>query len=161
MILSSKYEKLAEYLKELDVDKINLSFDEIEKILGEPLPGSAEERAWWANSATNNHALNGWLDIGWQTANVNMDDRILDFMKVPANRLSASPQSLSDHSAAPNRRRSSRASTNRAELDRIVQRAGGVDMINKYMVIIERYLFGEITEMELGQELRRLFHQRR
>ncbi len=43
----------------------------------------------------------------------------------------------------------------------ILQRAGSVDILKKYMIVVERYLFGEITEMELGQELRRLFHQRR
>ena len=159
MILSSKYEKLAEYLKELDVDKVNLTFDEIENILGEPLPGSAAERAWWANSATNNHALNGWMDAGWETANVNMEDRILDFIKVDLSLLE--PQFQRSQGPPPRRSRYPRANTSSSELDRIVQRAGGVDMINKYMVIIERYLFGEITEMELGQELRRLFHQRR
>ena len=158
MILQSKYEKLADYLKELDVDKVNLTFDEIEKILGEPLPGAAMKRAWWANSATNNHALNGWLDIGWQSANVNMDDRILDFIKVdPAIMDSQFQRNLR---TPPRRSRYPRSNTSNAELDRIVQRAGGVDMMKKYMDILERYLFGEITEMELGQKLRRLFHRR-
>ena len=160
MIYQSKYEKLAEYLKKLEDEKINLTFKEIETILEEPLPEAAKNRAWWANSATNNHALNGWMDAGWQTANVDMKGRILDFIKVPVDRLEAPQLVMSDRSAPPPRLRSNRASTNRAELDRIVQRAGGVDRIRQYMVVIERYLFGELTEMELGQELRRLYHRR-
>jgi len=160
MILQSKYEKLAEYLKELDVDKVNLTFDEIEGILGEPLPGAAKKRAWWANSNTNNHALNGWLDVGWETANVKMEDGILDFIKMNTP-LQDNMMGAPSLGHSPRRSRYSRSNTNRAELDMIVQRAGGVDMMKKYMDILERYLFGEITEMELGQELRRLFHQRR
>ena len=161
MIYSSKYEKLAEYLKGLDEEKINLTFSEIESILGEPLPDAAKNRAWWANSATNNHALNGWMDIGWQTANVDMDGQILDFIKVPVHRLEAPRFSNLDRAApAPRRSRTNRSNLPQAELDRIVQRAGGVDRVREYMIVIERYLFGELTEMELGQELRRLYHRR-
>lgn len=160
MILQSKYEKLARYLEQIDADKINMTFDEIEAILGELLPGAAGKRAWWANSATNNHALNGWLDVGWETANVNMKERILDFVKM--SQLSSAPmQSRDNVRTYPRRSRSPRSNTGNTELNMIVQRAGGVDILQKYMVIVERYLFGEITEMELGQELRRLFHQRR
>ena len=159
MISQSKYDKLAQYLKGLDVERVNMTFDEIESILGGPLPQAAKNRAWWANSATNNHALNGWLDVGWETANVKMKERVLDFIKVPVDRLEAPQLSLSNRSAPP-RRRYNRSNTNSAELDRIVQRAGGVDMMRQYMVVLERYLFGEITEMELGQELRRLYHRR-
>jgi len=159
MILQqSKYEKLAEYLKELDVEKINLTFDEIEDILGEPLPGAAMKRAWWANSATNNHALNGWMDVGWETANVDMKARVLDFIKIDVSL--AEPMFQRSLSAPPRRSRYPRTSSRSTDLDKIVQRAGGVDVLNKYMLVVERYLFGEITEMELGQELRRLFHQR-
>ena len=160
MIQKSKYEKLARYLEKRDEEKLNLTFKEIETILGEPLPEAAKRRAWWANSATNNHALNGWMDVGWQTANVDMKKQILDFIKVPLNRLEAPRISNLDYSAPAPRRRTNRPSTNRAELDRIVQRAGGVERIQQYMTVIERYLFGELTEMELGQELRRLYHRR-
>ena len=158
MILQSKYEKLAQHLNGLDVEMVNLTFDEIEKILGEPLPGAAMKRAWWANSASNNHALNGWLDAGWQTANVNMDDHILDFIKVDQSVME--PAFLRNRQSSPRQSRYPRTNTRSSELDRIVGRAGGVDQMRQYMVVIERYLFGEITEMELGQELRRLYHRR-
>jgi len=159
MILQSKYEKLAQYLNGLDADKVTMTFDEIEGVLGESLPGAAMKRPWWANSATNNHALNGWLDVGWETANVKMDDGILDFIKV-SQISSGSFQPRENVRTYPRRSRSSRSNSRSVDLDRIVQRAGSVDNLQKYMVVIERYLFGEITEMELGQELRRLFHRR-
>ena len=160
MIQKSKYEKLARYLEKRDEEKLNLTFKEIETILGEPLPEAAKRRAWWANSATNNHALNGWMDVGWQTANVDMKGQTLDFIKQPVTHLEGPPVLMAERSAPAPRRRSNRPSTNRAELDRIVQRAGGLDRVQQYMTVIERYLFGELTEMELGQELRRLYHRR-
>ena len=159
MIYQGKYENLAKYLEGLEVERINMTFKEIEAILGEALPDAAKNRAWWANSASNNHALNGWLNVGWETSKVNMKERMLFFTKVPINKLEAPMMSMSNLSPSP-RRRYPRSNIANAELDQIVQRAGGVDRIREYMVVIERYLFGEITEMELGQELRRLYHKR-
>ncbi len=86
MIYQGKYENLADYLRELNEEKINLTFSEIETILGEPLPDAAQNRAWWANSASNNHALNAWMDVGWQTANVDMDKKVLDSRYSPDQR---------------------------------------------------------------------------
>ena len=161
MIYQGKYENLADYLRELDEEKINLTFKEIETILGEPLPDAAKNRAWWANSASNNHALNAWMDVGWQTANVDMEKKVLDFIKMhQINAAESEPLRMDPAMSPPRRTRTNRPYTNRAELDMIVQRAGGVDRMRQYMVVIERYLFGEITEMELGQELRRLYHRR-
>ena len=159
MIYQGKYENLAKYLEGLEVERINMTFKEIEAILGEALPEAAKNRAWWANSASNNHALNGWLNVGWETSNVKMKERMLFFTKVPIDKLEAPIMSISNRSPSP-RRRYPRSNIANAELDLIVQRAGGVDHIREYMVVIERYLFGEITEMELGQELRRLYHRR-
>ncbi|HDD61450.1 MAG TPA: hypothetical protein ENF22_02835 [Chloroflexi bacterium] len=159
MIYQGKYENLAKYLEGLDQERVNMTFEEIEDILGEPLPEAAKNRAWWANSASNNHALNGWLNVGWETSKVNMKEKMLFFTKVPIDKLEAPQLSMSPRLSSP-RRRYPRSSIANAELDLIVQRAGGVDRIREYMVIIERYLFGEITEMELGQELRRLYHRR-
>jgi len=149
MIYQGKYENLAKYLEGLDQERVNMTFEEIEDILGEPLP----------EAASNNHALNGWLNVGWETSKVNMKEKMLFFTKVPIDKLEAPQLSMSPRLSSP-RRRYPRSSIANAELDLIVQRAGGVDRIREYMVIIERYLFGEITEMELGQELRRLYHRR-
>jgi hypothetical protein len=159
MIAQSKYEKLAEYLARLDEDKVNLTFADIEDILGEPLPDAANKRAWWANSTTNNHAVNGWMNSGWETANVNMKARSLDFIKQDLNMVQ-SPMLRQDQQTYFQRSRSNRSNLSSSRLNQLVQRIGGVDILEQYMTVVERYLFGEISEMELGQELRRLFHRR-
>jgi len=38
MIYQGKYENLAKYLEGLDQERVNMTFEEIEDILGEPLP---------------------------------------------------------------------------------------------------------------------------
>ncbi len=46
----NKYDRLRDYLIEQDNDELQLSLIEIETILGEPLPGSAELSQWWCNA---------------------------------------------------------------------------------------------------------------
>ena len=46
MATPSKYDRLAEYLKNLRGDCVVLTFDEIEHILGFKLPQSARKRVW-------------------------------------------------------------------------------------------------------------------
>ena len=61
----TKYFPLYEYLRSLSQDEpIELSFDQIEVIIGNSLPRSARiSRAWWANSATPQGQA--WLEAGW------------------------------------------------------------------------------------------------
>ncbi len=65
----SKYYPLYEYLKEQpDTGLLELSFSEVEDILGKSLPTSATKtRAWWANSQTTQ-------GLSWQTAKWVVDD---------------------------------------------------------------------------------------
>ena len=62
---SSKYYPLYRYLKQQPAGGIlKLSFEKIEKIVGEPLPASAHAtRAWWANSQTTQGRA--WQEAGW------------------------------------------------------------------------------------------------
>lgn len=46
-----KYDPLRDYLGNQSLSEMNLSFREIEKIIGGPLPGSAMRPQWWANEA--------------------------------------------------------------------------------------------------------------
>jgi DNA-binding XRE family transcriptional regulator len=61
----SKYYPLFEYLRQQpDTVPLELSFAEIEAILGQPLPATALTiRAWWANSQTAQGRA--WHDAGW------------------------------------------------------------------------------------------------
>src|SRR6185437_2184685 len=57
-------------LKKLTVDSYNLSFEEIEKILGEKLPSSAYQYdAWWSNSSSH-PLMREILEAGWRREKV-------------------------------------------------------------------------------------------
>jgi hypothetical protein len=45
----SIYDALRDYLRRVVFREIVLTFHEIEKIIGRPLPRSAERPQWWAN----------------------------------------------------------------------------------------------------------------
>ena len=70
----SKYEPLKKYLLTLskDVGETQLTFGQIEKILGSPLPASARYYlAWWANEKKPNMPQRcGWQDAGWRVDEV-------------------------------------------------------------------------------------------
>ena len=48
-----KYDSLRDYLLKQHLREIELTFAEIEKILGARLPKSAERPQWWANRAAS------------------------------------------------------------------------------------------------------------
>jgi outer membrane receptor for Fe3+-dicitrate len=160
MILVSKYEELAKYLEKQDSDLIRMTFQEVEEIIG-PLPPTAyDHRAWWANSASQNHAMNGWMSVGWETSQVEMDKQELVFIrakKVLQDSLLPGymPKTRSRKLPSPQRDRLN------SEFELILNQVGGVVNLSYIIDAIERYMSGELQEMELGQELRRLWARRR
>ncbi|WP_110929570.1 DUF7662 domain-containing protein [Bacillus massiliglaciei] len=67
-----KYVKLYNYLifKKDETATLKLTFDELEEIIGFPLPHSAYHYpAWWANQRFNTQARS-WNFAGWKTSNV-------------------------------------------------------------------------------------------
>jgi hypothetical protein len=160
MITISKYEELAKHLEKQDADLLRMSFNEIEAIMGPLPPAARKHRAWWANSASQNHATNGWLSVGWETSQVHMDKEDLVFIRaheVVQDTLLPGymPKTRSRKSPYPQRDRIN------SEVDMILNQVGGVVNLSYLIDAIERYMQGEIQEMELGQELRRLWHRRR
>jgi DNA-binding XRE family transcriptional regulator len=79
MLPESKYYPLFEYLKQQpDSLLLELSFAEIESILGKPLPKSARTtRAWWANSQTAHGQT--WQEAGWLVDDVDFEAQIVVF----------------------------------------------------------------------------------
>lgn len=79
----NKYEPLKKYLLNLSMHsaETTLTFDEIEHILGRPLPISARYYlAWWANEKKPNMAQRrGWQDAGWRVAEVCLRSRWVRF----------------------------------------------------------------------------------
>lgn len=75
----SKYQPLFEYLRQQpDSVPLELTFAEIEAILGQPLPPTATvNRAWWANSQTPQARL--WQAAGWLIDDVNFKEQTVVF----------------------------------------------------------------------------------
>ena len=78
-----KYDGLGNHLREDGFKVITLTFSEIEKILGFPLPNSARKyRPWWANDEYHVQAKDGWLSVSYQTEAVNMTKQKVTFRKI-------------------------------------------------------------------------------
>lgn len=75
----SKYYPLFEYLRQQpDSGLLELSFAEIETILGKPLPPTAQTtRAWWANSKTSHGQ--SWQEAGWLIDDVDFAGQLVIF----------------------------------------------------------------------------------
>ena len=75
----SKYYPLFEYLqRQPDAGLLELSFAEIEKILGKLLPASAyTTRAWWANGTAPQ--AQSWQEARWLVDNVDFNEKSVVF----------------------------------------------------------------------------------
>jgi hypothetical protein len=63
---SLKYIRLAAFLagQPEDVERIEMSFGEIEGVVGEKLPPNARFPSWWRNDERRMHSR-AWLSAGW------------------------------------------------------------------------------------------------
>lgn len=78
----SKYATLGRHLKEQARDTIPMTFTEVERVLGTELPPSAyRHRAWWSNNPENNVATREWLDAGFETERVDIEQQRLVFRR--------------------------------------------------------------------------------
>lgn len=79
----SRYDGLREYLERQTEAVVSLTFPEIERIIGGPLPESAKKyRPWWANEEAGTHVhARAWLDAGRRTVNVDMNGCTVDFVR--------------------------------------------------------------------------------
>lgn len=78
----SKYEPLTQFLSAQRAREVPMSFSEIERVLGFPLPEKASGiRAWWSNNPSNNVMTKSWLAAGFITERVDMGSRRLVFRK--------------------------------------------------------------------------------
>lgn len=78
----SKYEALRTHLASQTGDRIPMSFEEIEDVLGFKLPKSQAYPAWWSNNPTNNVMTKEWLAAGFKTEQVDIESRKLVFRRV-------------------------------------------------------------------------------
>lgn len=90
----SKYEPLTQFLAAQRTQEVPMSFSEIERVLGFPLPKKASGiRAWWSNNPSNNVMTKAWLAAGFITERVDMSARRLVFRKSAAASVPASAAS--------------------------------------------------------------------
>ena len=67
-------------------NKIQVSFRDLEEIIGSPFPDTARKyRAWWANDYTspNRHSV-FWLRAGWKVENVDLSAEMVTFKRSDA-----------------------------------------------------------------------------
>lgn len=75
----AKYDPLGRYLSSSGRLEFELSFAEIERILGTRLPDSASRPQWWANEespSTRHVQLRAWRDAGYDAFLVDGADKI-------------------------------------------------------------------------------------
>lgn len=79
LVEMARYDPLFAYLRRQRFAEFELSFAEIERIIGAMLPRSADQPQWWANvtdRATTHVQRKAWGDAGYDTFLVVGKDRV-------------------------------------------------------------------------------------
>ena len=83
----SKYAPLESHLRDSGREHVPMTFEEIARVIGVPLPASAlKHRALWSNNPANWVMTKAWLAAGYETSKVDMANRRLVFRKTSATR---------------------------------------------------------------------------
>ncbi len=80
-----RYAALADWLQSQPgkLDQIQLTFEQLEEIIGSELPASARNhRAWWANDSVGHSHSQLWLDAGWRTTYINLTECKVTFSHI-------------------------------------------------------------------------------
>ena len=105
--MAGKYQRLAAHLAELPADQVTveLTFAEVDRLVGGLPPSARTTRQWWANSS-HGQAL-AWREAGWHVGTVEFGGRRVRFVRgrvggTRADRLAAArPTAESATSGAP------------------------------------------------------------
>ncbi len=74
-VKTKKYLPLSRHLMNQpgSVSRLEMTFGEIECVIGDKLPPSAHKfPAWWANDHTRHVQASAWLGVGWKTVEVRL-----------------------------------------------------------------------------------------
>jgi hypothetical protein len=77
-----KYDPLKAFLTAQPAERVPMTFNEIEKLVGAPLPKSKQYPAWWSNNPSNNTMTHVWLEAGFTTEQVDTVGERLVFRRV-------------------------------------------------------------------------------
>ncbi|MGA9533076.1 MAG: helix-turn-helix transcriptional regulator [Anaerolineales bacterium] len=82
----SKYYPLFRHLQSQGADRVRLSFDEIERLLADPLPPSAHNSpAFWSNRAEGGYQAAAWLEAGYYVTGLDRAAGEVTFRRVRLN----------------------------------------------------------------------------
>lgn len=78
----SKYSALRRQLERESGTSVEMTFEELDKIVG-GLPASARRySAWWSNESEGSHVqAHAWMDAGWRVGHVNLTAERVRFTK--------------------------------------------------------------------------------
>lgn len=97
----NKYKPLEIHLSGSRRERESMTFKEIEALIKAKLPASARKhRSWWSNNPRSGVITKSWLKAGYKSANVDMKDETIDFVKL----LGDEPMHLPDYVAVPDLR---------------------------------------------------------
>lgn len=77
-----KYAPLRDFLIQQDEIAVPMTFEQIEKLLGQALPASKTSRAWWSNNPDNNVMTREWLAAGFIAEGVDLKGEKIVFRKM-------------------------------------------------------------------------------
>jgi hypothetical protein len=77
----AKYDALRRYLETTSEPRVPMTFAEVERIVGRPLPKSHADRSWWSNNPRNSGLTRQWLQAGFTAEAVDMPGRRLTFLR--------------------------------------------------------------------------------
>ena len=78
----TSYAPLERFLADQMSTRLRLSFEDVERVLGAPLPRSARlYQPWWANTETHSQAR-AWMRKGWRTEAVDVPGEKLTFVRL-------------------------------------------------------------------------------
>lgn len=81
MVRHEQYERLERHLRAAGRPRIEMTFDEVARAIGEQLPRSAyQHSAWWGSDPKHTQAV--WLDAGY-VASPNLTAQRVTFTRTP------------------------------------------------------------------------------
>jgi len=76
----SKYRLLGDFLRTCESGSVQLTFSQIEQIIGDSLPASSQTWTWWINSDIASRPQAGqWLAAGWRRRRLQLSSRVVTF----------------------------------------------------------------------------------
>lgn len=99
-----KYLPLRRYLASQEKDRVPMSFEEIERLIGLTLPASKKYPAWWSNNPSNNPMTKEWLAAGFETQDVDVASESVVFCRAARDEKFGFGETPQTEFATPNMR---------------------------------------------------------